>query len=158
MHFQVIAEAAHKRSVIEATAIADAAAMKGDAEAFAITAVATAEAEGMTMKAEAFREYKKAAKVAMWMEALPSMAAEVSAPLSQCEKVIRRSLTIITILQVTMMIDLNADPSKGSSGPAKLTDEVMNIMCRYFLCIVLCIYVMGCIYLYVKPRKSPFSW
>jgi len=113
---EVIAEAAHKRSVIEATAIADAAAMKGDAEAFAITAVATAEAEGMTMKAEAFREYKKAAKVAMWMEALPSMAAEVSAPLSQCEK-------------VTMMIDLNADPSKGSSGPAKLTDEVMNIMC-----------------------------
>jgi len=113
---EVIAEAAHKRSVIEATAIADAAAMKGDAEAFAITAVATAEAEGMTMKAEAFREYKKAAKVAMWMEALPSMAAEVSAPLSQCEK-------------VTMMIDLNADSSKGSSGPAKLTDEVMNIMC-----------------------------
>ena len=61
--------------------------MKGDAEAFAITARATAEAEGMNMKAEAFREYKKAAKVALWTEALPSMAAEVSAPLSQCDKV-----------------------------------------------------------------------
>ena len=36
---------------------------QGDAEAFAITARATAEAEGMNMKAEAFREYKKAAKV-----------------------------------------------------------------------------------------------
>ena len=90
---------------------------QGDAEAFAITARATAEAEGMNMKAEAFREYKKAAKVithsnlpyvmtriynlgkkskkssrhifqvALWMDALPSMAAEVSAPLSQCDKV-----------------------------------------------------------------------
>ena len=36
---------------------------QGDAEAFAITARASAEAEGMNMKAEAFREYKKAAKV-----------------------------------------------------------------------------------------------
>ena len=61
--------------------------MKGDAEAFAITARATAEAERMNLKAEALREYKKAAKVALWTEALPSMAAEVSAPLSQCDKV-----------------------------------------------------------------------
>ena len=37
--------------------------VQGDAEAFAITARASAEAEGMNMKAEAFREYKKAAKV-----------------------------------------------------------------------------------------------
>lgn len=111
---QVIAEAAHKRTVLEATAAADATAMKGDAEAFAITARATAEAEGMNMKAEAFREYKKAAKVALWTEALPSMAAEVSAPLSQCDK-------------VTMLIDLS-DPV-GRSGPSKLTNEVMDIMC-----------------------------
>ena len=70
--------------MLEAEAVADAQAMKvpepdqrhicclfsmylicaqGDAEAFAITARASAEAEGMNMKAEAFREYKKAAKV-----------------------------------------------------------------------------------------------
>jgi len=112
---QILAAAAHKKTVLEAEAVADAQALKGDAEAFAITARATAEAEGMNMKAEAFREYKKAAKVALWMDALPSMAAEVSAPLSQCDK-------------VTMVIDMNEEVEK-SSGPAKLTDEVMGIMC-----------------------------
>merc|ERR1711936_1292231 len=112
---QILAEAAHKKTVLEAEAIADAQAMKGDAEAFAITARASAEAEGMNMKAEAFREYKKAAKVALRMEALPSMAAEVSAPLSQCDK-------------VTMVIDLGEEVDK-STGPAKLTEEVMGIMC-----------------------------
>lgn len=111
---QVLAQAAHKRTVLEATAQADARAMKGDAEAFAITAKAEAESGQMTMKAEAFMDYKKAAKVAMWMEALPSMAAEVSAPLSQCDK-------------VTMMIDLNDE--KGATGPAALAGEVMSIMC-----------------------------
>lgn len=111
---QVLAQAAHKKTVLEATAQADARAMKGDAEAFAITAKAEAEAGQMTMKAEAFGEYQKAAKVALWMEALPSMAAEVSAPLSQCDK-------------ITMMIDLNDE--KGATGPAALTSEVMGIMC-----------------------------
>ena len=34
-------------------------------------------------------------------------------------------------MQVTMVIDMNEEVEK-SSGPAKLTDEVMGIMCRWF--------------------------
>ena len=41
----------------------------------------------MAMKADAWKEYRKAAKLQMWMEALPTIAAEVAAPLSQTNKV-----------------------------------------------------------------------
>ena len=50
----------------------------------------------------------------MWMETLPKMGAEVTAPMSQCEK-------------VTMMMDMNDEPGKGA-GPAKMNQEVINIM------------------------------
>ena len=39
--------------------------------------------------------------------------------------------TDIIPMQVTMVIDMNEEVEK-SSGPAKLTDEVMGIMCRWF--------------------------
>ena len=45
------------------------------------------------------------------MESLPKMAAEVAAPMSQCER-------------ITMVMDLEG---KGS-GPSKVTEEVMGIM------------------------------
>ena len=66
----------------------------------------------MAMKADAWKEYKKAAKVNMWLEALPSMAAEVAAPLSQTNK--------ITMVGFT--------DREESLGPAKITNEVLNIM------------------------------
>ena len=50
--------------------------VQGDAEAFAITARASAEAEGMNMKAEAFREYKKAAKVDSCWVMKPQLAVD----------------------------------------------------------------------------------
>ena len=40
--------------------------MKGDAEAFAISVKGKAEAEQMAKKADAYGEYKKAAKVKGW--------------------------------------------------------------------------------------------
>jgi len=111
---EILAEANKKRAILEAGAEAEAVAMKGDAEAFAIEIKAKAEAEQMAMKADAFKEYGKAAKVEMWMETLPKLAAEVAAPMSQCEK-------------VTMIMDMNDEPGKGA-GPAKMTQEVINIM------------------------------
>lgn len=111
---EILADANKKRAILEAGALAEAVAMKGDAEAFAIEAKAKAEAEQMAMKADAFKEYNKAAKVEMWMTTLPKMAAEVAAPMSQCEK-------------VTMIMDMNETPGKGS-GPSKMTQEVINIM------------------------------
>jgi len=113
---EIIADANKKKAILEAGAQAEAIAMKGDAEAFAIEAKAKAEAEQMAMKADAFKEYNKAAKVEMWMQTLPKMAAEVAAPMSQCEK-------------VTMVMDMNDKPGEGS-GPSKMTQEVIDIMTK----------------------------
>lgn len=48
--------------------------MKGDAEAYAIEAKAKAEAEQMTKKADAWKEYEDAAKVEMMLEMLPRVS------------------------------------------------------------------------------------
>lgn len=111
---EVMAEATKQKTLCEASATAEAIAMKGDAEAEAIEIRAKASAEVMAMKADAWKEYKKAAKVNMWMESLPSIAAEVAAPLSQTNK-------------ITMIGFTDQDESLG---PAKLTNEVLNIMER----------------------------
>ena len=76
-----------QKTLSEASGAAESIAMKGDAEAEAIEIKAKAEAESMAMKADAWKEYRKAAKLQMWMEALPTIAAEVAAPLSQTNKV-----------------------------------------------------------------------
>ncbi|KOB68833.1 putative flotillin [Operophtera brumata] len=80
------------------------------AEAFAIKAKAVADAEQMSKKAEAWKEYGNAAMADMMLDTLPKIAAEVAAPLSQARK-------------VTMV-------SCGDSqvGAAKLTGEVLTIM------------------------------
>ncbi len=48
---------------------------------------AKAEAEKMAKKADAWKEYKEAATLDMVLEALPKVAAEVAAPLSQAKKI-----------------------------------------------------------------------
>ena len=107
-----MSEAAKRKTLSEAEGASEAVAMKGDAEAEAIEVKAKASSEVMAMKADAWKEYKKAAKVNMWMEALPSMAAEVAAPLSQTNK-------------ITMVGFTNED---ASLGPTLVTNEVLNIM------------------------------
>merc|ERR1712080_292183 len=52
-----------------------------------LEAEAEAEAEQMAKKADAWNEYKEAALVDMMLKVLPSVAAEVSAPLSQVDKI-----------------------------------------------------------------------
>lgn len=47
--------------------------IRGEAEAFAISAKAKAEAEQMAKKAEAWREYREAAMVDMLLETLPKV-------------------------------------------------------------------------------------
>ncbi|KAJ8939114.1 hypothetical protein NQ318_005934 [Aromia moschata] len=66
-----IAEANFKRVLLEAEAEAEAVRLKGEAEAYAIEAKAKADAEQMAKKAEAWKEYKEAAMVDMFLEALP---------------------------------------------------------------------------------------
>merc|ERR1711953_1073826 len=94
-----IAEAEKQRIVLE-----------GEAEAYAIEVKAKAEAEQMAKKADAWQEYKEAALVDMMLKVLPKVAAEVSAPLSQVDK-------------ITMVSD-----GDGPIGASKVTGEVLDIM------------------------------
>lgn len=59
----------------------------GAAEAEAIKAKALAEAEGIDRKAEAMKKYGEAAVVEMVMNALPEIAKNVAAPLSNVDKI-----------------------------------------------------------------------
>ncbi|KAF5279002.1 hypothetical protein FQA39_LY05680 [Lamprigera yunnana] len=107
-----LAEANHNRIILEAEAEAEAVRLKGNAEAYAIEAKAKAEAEQMAKKAEAWKEYREAAMIDMFLDVLPKVAAEVAAPLSQAKK-------------ITMV-------SSGQSdiGAAKLTSEVLSIVTK----------------------------
>jgi len=60
----------------------------GGAEARAVKAVGRAEAEQMRMKAAAYAQYGDAAVMSLVLEALPQIAAEVSAPLSKTGEII----------------------------------------------------------------------
>jgi len=105
-----IAEAEKNRTVLEAEAEAEARAVKGEAEAYAIEVKAKAEAEQMAKKADAWKEYEEAALVDMMLKVLPRVAAEVSAPLAQTDK-------------ITMV-----STGDGPVGASKLTEEMLSIM------------------------------
>jgi len=105
-----LAEAEKQKIILEAEADAEAKALKGEAEAYAIEVKAKAEAEQMAKKADAWKEYKEAALVDMMLKVLPQVAAEVSAPLSQANK-------------ITMVS--NGD---GPIGASRVTGEVLEIM------------------------------
>merc|ERR1712037_129565 len=104
------AEAERNRVVLEAEAEAEAQTLRGEAEAYAIEVKAKAEAEQMAKKADAWKEYQEAALVDMMLKVLPSVAAEVSTPLSQVDK-------------ITMVSD-----GDGPIGASKVTGEVLDIM------------------------------
>jgi len=105
-----IADADKQRIVLEAEAKAEAVTLRGEAEAYAIEVKAKAEAEQMAKKADAWKEYKEAALVDMMLKVLPQVAAEVSAPLANTEK-------------ITMV-----STGDGPIGASKVTDEVLSIM------------------------------
>merc|ERR1712020_429788 len=105
-----LAEAERLRIVLEAEANAEALAVKGEAEAFAIEAKAKAEADQMAKKADAFKEYREAAMVDMMLKVLPQVAAEISGPISQANK-------------ITMIAS-----GDGAIGANRITGEVLDIM------------------------------
>ncbi|GFR16804.1 flotillin-1 [Trichonephila clavata] len=107
-----LAEANRNRVIMEAEAEAEAIRLRGEAEAFAVEAKAKAEAEQMAKKADAFKEYREAAMVDMVLDTLPKIAAEVAAPLTQCNKVV-------------MVSD-----GKSDIGAARLTGEVLDIIAK----------------------------
>ena len=58
--------------------------MKGEAEAFAIEAKATAEAEQMAKKADAWKEYREAAVVDMVLATMPKVTSTYIKSKSKC--------------------------------------------------------------------------
>merc|ERR1719275_224822 len=89
---------------------AEAQTLRGEAEAYAIEVKAKAEAEQMAKKADAWKEYQEAALVDMMLKVLPSVAAEVSTPLSKCKR-------------IQMVSD-----GDGPVGASRITGEVLEIM------------------------------
>ncbi|XP_053130631.1 flotillin-2 isoform X2 [Hemicordylus capensis] len=85
---QEIAEGEKVKQVLIAQAEAEKIRKIGEAEALVIEAIGKAEAEKMKLKAEAYQQYGEAAKMALVLEALPQIAAKVSAPLAKVDEIV----------------------------------------------------------------------
>merc|ERR1719341_2591803 len=85
---QTIAEGQRTKTVEAARADGEKIRLIGAAEARATEAVGRAEAERMRMKASAYKQYGDAAILALVLEALPQIAAEVSAPLAKTDEIV----------------------------------------------------------------------
>uniref|UniRef100_A0A0X3NL29 Flotillin-2 n=1 Tax=Schistocephalus solidus TaxID=70667 RepID=A0A0X3NL29_SCHSO len=85
---QKIAEGERARKVLEAQAAADGIRGIGNAKAAALGAKGDAEAEGLLKMGEAFAQFSDAAKLNLILQSLPSLAAEVAAPLAQTKEIV----------------------------------------------------------------------
>merc|ERR1719383_1325120 len=85
---QTLAEGNRTKMVESARADGEKIRLIGAAEARSIEAVGRAEAERMRMKASAYKQYGDAAILALVLEALPQIAAEVSAPLAKTDQIV----------------------------------------------------------------------
>merc|ERR1719480_759679 len=85
---QTVAEGMRTKTVESAKAEGEKIRLIGGAEARAVEAVGRAEAERMRMKASAYKQYGDAAILSLVLEALPQIAAEVSAPLAKTDQIV----------------------------------------------------------------------
>merc|ERR1719341_1633781 len=85
---QTVAEGMRTKTVEAARADGEKIRLIGGAEAKAVEAVGRAEAESMRMKASAYKQYGDAAILSLVLEALPQIAAEVSAPLAKTDQIV----------------------------------------------------------------------
>merc|ERR1719334_1561648 len=85
---QTVAEGMRTKTVEAARADGEKIRLIGAAEARAVEAVGRAEAESMRMKASAYKQYGDAAILSLVLEALPQIAAEVSAPLAKTDEIV----------------------------------------------------------------------
>ncbi len=73
---------------MEAQASAEGIRAVGQAEATALAARGAAEAEGLEAMSSAFGEFGEAAKLSVYLKALPALAAEVAAPLARTGEIV----------------------------------------------------------------------
>ncbi len=88
--YRVIQEAEAKKAqnIAEAEAAAADIRLKGQAQAEAIRLQGEAEAEAMRLKAESYKHYGEAAMTELIVNQLPHIAAAISKPLAQTEKIV----------------------------------------------------------------------
>ncbi len=89
---------------------ADAIRARGEAEAGAIRARGLAEADAMRTKAEAWKQYGQAAVIDSLLTSLPDVAAAISQPLAQTDRIVMIS------------------GEGGSTGASKLTGDVTKVV------------------------------
>merc|ERR1719333_1915890 len=85
---QTVAEGMRTKTVESAKAEGEKIRLIGAADARAVEAVGRAEAESMRLKASAYKQYGDAAILALVLESLPQIAAEVSAPLAKTDEIV----------------------------------------------------------------------
>ncbi|XP_018569552.1 flotillin-2 isoform X1 [Anoplophora glabripennis] len=85
---EVIAEGKRTQTVKNAQAESEKIKMIGTAEASAIGSIGKADAERMRQKAAVYKQYGDAAIMAIVLEALPKIAAEVAAPLAKTDEIV----------------------------------------------------------------------
>ena len=85
---KMIAEGMKKKALAEAEGEANTIKLIGKAEATIDEAIGNAEAEGMRVKADAYKQYGEAALVAMVLENLPNIAYEVARPLAKTKDIV----------------------------------------------------------------------
>lgn len=83
-----LAEGQRKQTVEAAHAEAERIRLIGGSEAGAIECVGKAEAEKMRLKASAYKQYGEAAMLALVLDTLPKIAAEVAAPLAKTDTIV----------------------------------------------------------------------
>ncbi|XP_040580298.1 LOW QUALITY PROTEIN: flotillin-2 [Lepeophtheirus salmonis] len=101
---QTIAEGKRTQTVESARAEAERMRLTGAAEARAIEAVGRAEAEKMRMKAAAYKQYGDAAIMALVLDALPQIAAEVAAPLAKIDEIVLLGGADKTTMEVNKLL------------------------------------------------------
>lgn len=101
---QMIAEGKRTQTVEVAKAEAERIRKIGGAEALAINLVGKADAERMRLKAQVYRDYKDAAIMSMVVEALPKIAAEISAPLAKTEEIVLLGGSDATTAEITRLV------------------------------------------------------
>lgn len=85
---ETIAQGKRTQKVLQAQAEAEKIKMIGAAEAAAIEAIGKAEAERMRQKAAAYKQYGDAALMALVLDAMPKIAAEIAAPLGKTQEIV----------------------------------------------------------------------
>merc|ERR1719419_1247843 len=101
---QTVAEGNRTKVVESAKAEGEKIRLIGAADARAVEAVGRAEAESMRMKASAYKQYGDAAVMSLVLEALPSIAAEVAAPLSRTDEIVLIGVNNNTTNEVNKLV------------------------------------------------------